>query len=101
MCMRCWERVKSDGPDLLSAHGTLKTIVEGETVPRATPKASFRFGQPFKDEPGLTWMVAGETGKVRVTAPGLYLIFGDLYNGSVTIEHQDHATNEVKVLEWD
>jgi predicted dehydrogenase len=94
-------RVKSDVPDLLSAHGTLKTTDEGVVVPGATLTASFRLGQPFKGEPGLTWMIAGETGEVRVTAPGPYLMSGDSYNGPVTIEHQDHATDEVKVLEWD
>jgi predicted dehydrogenase len=94
-------RMKSDVPDLLSAHGTLKTIDEGVVVPGATLTASFRLGVPFKGEPGLTWMIAGETGEVRVTAPGPYLMSGDSYNGPVTIEHHDHATNEVKVLEWD
>jgi predicted dehydrogenase len=92
--------VKSDVPDFLSAHGTLKTD-NGVTVPGATLSATFRLGQPFKGEPGLVWTIVGEKGELRVTAPGPYLMSGDSYNGPVTIEHYHHATDEVKELKWD
>jgi predicted dehydrogenase len=91
--------LKSDVPDLLSAHGTLTTDKD-VTVPGATLIATFRLGSPFKGEPGLIWTIAGEKGELRVTAPGPYLMSGDSYNGPVTIEHHDHATDEVKELRW-
>jgi predicted dehydrogenase len=92
--------VKSDVPDLITVHGTLATN-KGATVPGAKLTVSFRLGQPFKGEPGFSWHIAGETGELRVTAPGPYLMSGDSFNGPVTIEHHNHATDEVKDLGWD
>ncbi|KAI4948593.1 hypothetical protein J4E91_006019 [Alternaria rosae] len=92
--------VKSDVPDLISAHGRLSTD-KGITVPGATLTASFRLGQPFKGEPGFVWYIAGETGELRVTAPGPYLMSGDSYDGPITVEHYDYATDEVRELGWD
>jgi predicted dehydrogenase len=93
-------RTKSDVPDLLSAHGKLKTN-KGVVVPGATLTAYFRLGQPFKGEPGLVWSIAGEEGELRITAPGPYLMSGDSYDGLVIIEHHDHTSDEVKELAWD
>lgn len=91
--------VLSDVPDFLSVHGTLASN-NGITVPGASLVATFRLGPPFKGDPGLTWTIAGQTGELRVTAPGPYLMSGDSYNGPVNIEHHDYLTNQVKVLEW-
>ncbi|KAI4916219.1 hypothetical protein J4E85_010307 [Alternaria conjuncta] len=92
--------VKTDVPDLISAHGTLNTE-KGVTVPGATLTASFSLGQPFKGEPGFVWYIAGETGELRVTAPGPYLMSGDSYDGPISIQHHDYATDEVRDLGWD
>jgi predicted dehydrogenase len=92
--------VKSDVPDLITVHGTLATN-KGVTAPGATLMASFRLGQPFKGEPGFVWYIAGETGELRITALGPYLMSGDSFNGPITIEHHDHATDEMKDLGWD
>ncbi|KAI4615380.1 uncharacterized protein J4E87_009273 [Alternaria ethzedia] len=92
--------VKTDVPDLISVHGTLNTE-KGVTVPGATLAASFRLGQSFKGEPGFVWYIAGETGELRVTAPGPYLMSGDSYDGPISIQHHDYATDEVRDLGWD
>ncbi|KAF1838867.1 oxidoreductase family protein [Decorospora gaudefroyi] len=90
--------LKSNVPDLLSVHGTLEA---GVAVPGALLTATFRLGPPFKGDAGLTWTIAGEKGELRITAPGPYLMSGDSYNGPVTIEHHDHATDQVNSLAWD
>jgi predicted dehydrogenase len=91
--------IKSDVPDLISAHGTLRTD-KGVTVPGATLTASFRLGQAFKGEPGFVWYIAGEMGELRVTAPGPYLMSGDSFDGPIAIDHHDYGTDEVRDLGW-
>ncbi|KAI8808073.1 oxidoreductase family protein [Cladochytrium replicatum] len=93
------KHIKSDVPDYVSVHGTLHD--KGLTVPGALLTATFRLGQPFKDDHGFRWTMNGEKGELRITAPGPFLMSGDSYYGPVTIEHYDHASNEVKKLEWD
>jgi predicted dehydrogenase len=68
--------VKSDVPDLLSAHRTLKDN-KGVTVPGVTLIANFLLGPPFRGEAGLVWVIAGEKGELRITAPGRNLMSGD------------------------
>ena len=92
--------IKTDVPDLISVHGTLNTE-KGVAVPGATLAASFRLGQPFKGEPGFVWYIVGETGELRVTAPGPYLMSGDSYGGPISIQHHNYATDEVRDLGWD
>jgi hypothetical protein len=65
-------------------------------VPGATLLATFRLGPQLKDQPGLTWTINGEKGELRLSAPGPYLQAGLSFDGSITITHHDHATNEVK-----
>ncbi|OAL47584.1 hypothetical protein IQ07DRAFT_572328 [Pyrenochaeta sp. DS3sAY3a] len=92
--------ITSDVPDLLAVHGTLKEV--RDIVSKgATLTASFRLGTPFKGNPGLIWTIAGETGEIQVKAPGPYLMSGDSYNGPITIEHHDFASDEVQDLKWD
>ncbi|KAF2876429.1 oxidoreductase family protein [Massariosphaeria phaeospora] len=92
--------VKSDVPDLLVVHGTLK---KGTTdiVDNATLAVTFRCGQPFKGKPSLTWSINGSKGELLITTPGPYLMSGDSYNGPITIELHDHATDEVRDMGWD
>ncbi|KAJ4392626.1 hypothetical protein N0V91_011340 [Didymella pomorum] len=92
--------VKSDVPDYVSIHGTLKNN-KGVVVPGATLLAIFRVGPPFKEQPGLTWTINGEKGELRLSAPVPYLQAGYSFDGPVNIAHHDHATDEVKELGWD
>ncbi|KAF1361377.1 oxidoreductase family protein [Lizonia empirigonia] len=92
--------VKSDVPDFLSLHGSL----EGDTgvaVPGATLVTTFRVGPQFKDEPGLTWTINGETGELRLVAPGPYLQSGHSFDGPISIKHHDHATDTLTELAWE
>lgn len=94
------QTLTSDVPDLLIAHGTLKAN-KGVTVPGATLTTTFRLGPSFPNTPGFTWTINGETGELRVTAPGPFLFSGMSFDGPVAIEHHDHATDQVKDLGWD
>ncbi|KAF2996860.1 hypothetical protein E8E13_004356 [Curvularia kusanoi] len=76
--------VQSDVPDYVSVHGTLQN---NKGV--------------FKGEPGLVWTVSGENGELKLSAPGPYLMSGDSFDGPITIEHHDYASDEVIELGWD
>lgn len=91
--------IKTDVPDFVSAHGTLKPN-RGVTVPGATLTATFRVGPQFPGTPGFVWTINGETGELRVTASGPFLFSGFSFDAPVTIEHHDYATDEVKDLGW-
>lgn len=56
------ETVNSDVPDLLMLHGTLSSNVPLSFY--------FRRGEPFKNDPGLTWNIHGEAGEIKVQGPG-------------------------------
>lgn len=45
--------------------------------------------------------INGETGELRLSAPGPYLQAGYSFGGPINIAHRDHATDEVKELDWD
>jgi predicted dehydrogenase len=95
--------VKSDVPDFLAIHGALQggsIRGSGEVVQGATLAATFRYGQAFPNEPGLTWSIAGTKGELLIKAPGPYLM-SDSYNGPITIQVHDHESDEVKELGWD
>ncbi|KAF2241932.1 oxidoreductase family protein [Trematosphaeria pertusa] len=94
--------VKSDVPDLLALHGTLKKS-EGRirVVDGAVLSATFRLGPPFKGEPGFVWTINGEKGELLITAPGPYIFSGDSYNGPVSIKLHDHLTHQVRELGWE
>lgn len=92
--------VKSDVPDYISVQGTLKNN-KGVTIPGALLTVTFRLGQPFKNDPGFVWTINGEKGELRLTAPGLFLMSGDSYDGPVKIEFHDHKEDVLKELVWD
>ncbi|KAF2267507.1 oxidoreductase family protein [Lojkania enalia] len=91
--------VEPDVPDFLAIHGRLGKS-KANVVDGATLVATFRHGHPFKDMPGLTWTVNGERGELKVQAPGPYLM-SDSYDGPISIQLHDHATDEVREMGWD
>ena len=79
-----------------------------ETVPRVTPdhvllQGTFqsgalltfqlRPGKPFPGTPGMTWSIYGDTGEIRITAPGHFL---NLDYPETKIEIHDLATDKVE-----
>ncbi|KAF2035983.1 oxidoreductase family protein [Setomelanomma holmii] len=92
--------IKSDVPDFITVHGTLKP---GKTdiSAGALLSVTFRAGQALKGQPGFTWTINGSKGELVITAPGLYLMSGDSYDGPVKIYFHDHESDEMKELEWD
>ncbi|KAF2113094.1 oxidoreductase family protein [Lophiotrema nucula] len=92
--------VATDVPDFLTVHGTLRSG-KADIVPGALLSVTFRGGQPFKGQPGLTWSINGSKGELVITAPGPYLMSGDSYNGPVNIHLHDHSTDQVQNLKWD
>lgn len=94
--------VTSGVPDFLAIHGALQggnIRGSGDVVQGATLAATFRYGQAFPKQPGLTWSIAGTKGELLITAPGPYLQ-SDSYDGPITIQLHDHERDEVKELGW-
>ena len=87
--------IGTDVPDLFAMQGSLKSNYGvGE---RALLTYVFRHGTPFKGQPGLTLTINGEKGEILVTIGEKFLFLEDL----PSIYLHDHATDEVKEIEWD
>lgn len=84
------ETVKTDVPDLIMLHGTVTS-----DVPLS---ATFRRGQPFKDDPGLEWIIHGLAGEIKVQGPGPSLQAAD---ADITIRLHDFAKNETEEVKWE
>lgn len=84
------ETVKTDVPDLIMLHGTVSS-----GVPLS---ATFRWGQPFKDDPGLVWNIYGLAGEIKVQGPGPSLQVSD---ADFTIQLHDFAKNEIEEVKWE
>lgn len=84
------ETVDSDVPDLILLNGILPS-----NVPLSV---NFRRGQPFKDEPGVTWKIHGVSGEIRVQGPGPALQASD---ANVKIQVYDYAKDEVEEVKWE
>ncbi|MCJ1463633.1 hypothetical protein MMC07_002241 [Pseudocyphellaria aurata] len=84
------ETVKTDVPDLIMLHGTLSS-----GIPLS---ASFRSGQPFKDDPGLVWNINGLAGEIKVQGSGPALQARD---DDVKIWLHNFATDEVDEVKWE
>lgn len=91
--------VSSDVPDLLVAHGPLRSD-KAYITSGATLSATFRNGQPFKGDPAFTWTINGEEGEILLTSPSGPYIHSDSYHEPVTIKVHDHLTNQVETVEW-
>lgn len=90
--------VTSDVPDLMIANGILSdpTIAQNG----ATLNVRFRRGQPFKGEPGFTWHINCEKGEIRLISPTGSSLHANAYSVPVTLEVHDHATDEVRDIDW-
>lgn len=90
----------SDVPDLIIANG----ILSDSNIAQKSAILSVRFrrGQPFKGEPGFTWHINCEEGEIRLVSPTGSSLHADVYSTSapVTLEVHDHATDEVRNLDW-
>lgn len=83
--------VKSDVPDLISLHGSLKSS-------SATLSYLFRRGQPFPGTPALTWTINLEHGEIRLVSPsGLNLELGE----PATIHVHWYDSDEVEEVKWE
>lgn len=91
--------VRSDVPDFLTVHGTLK-CGKANIVSGALLSVTFRAGPALKGHPGFTWTINGSKGELVITAPGPYLMSGDSYNGPVQIHFHDHKSDEMKEIGW-
>lgn len=84
------ETVKSDVPDLIMLHGTVSL-----GVPLSV---SYRWGLPFKDEPGLEWNIYGLAGEIKVQGPGPSLQVSD---ANIAIRLYDYSKNEIEEVKWE
>lgn len=84
------EIVKTDVPDLILLHGTVSSGI--------TLSATFRMGQPFKDDPGLVWNINGLAGEIKVQGSGPAL---QAWDEDVKIWLHDFATDEVEEIKWE
>lgn len=82
--------IRSDVPDLISLHGTLKSS--------ATLSYLFRRGKPFPGTPALTWTINLEHGEIRFVSPsGLDMELGD----PVSIHVHWFDSDEVEEIKWE
>jgi predicted dehydrogenase len=87
-------------PDLVSIHGSLRASTgDIKVADGATLSQIFRAGPPFKSQPAVTWTINGTKGELMITVQGQYLHSHSV--DPITILHHDHATNEVKEVQWD
>jgi predicted dehydrogenase len=92
--------INTNVPDLLSIHGSLKPSSDKiKVASEATLMQAFRAGPPFKGRPAVTWSINGTKGELLITIEGHYLHSHTV--DPITIQHHDHATDEVRELEWD
>lgn len=90
--------VTSNVPDLIIANGTLSDSSIAQHG--ATLHVRFRRGQPFKGEPGFTWHISCERGEIRLVSPTGTSLHANAYSVPVTLEVHDHATDEVRNVDW-
>jgi hypothetical protein len=92
------ETITNRVPDLIF---TTARLAESPTAQRnASVLYRFRQGQPFPGEPALSWTINGEKGEIRVVAQDGTSLHATAYNGPVTIELHDFATDKVSKVEW-
>lgn len=91
--------VRSDIPDLITAHGELApgaaNIQEGATL-----SVVFRSGNPFKGELPFVWYIQGQNGELKITNPYGPVIQAATIPG-IKIELHDYATDEVTEIPWE
>jgi predicted dehydrogenase len=91
--------VRSDIPDLITAHGELapgaENIQEGATL-----SVVFRSGSPFKGESPFVWYIQGQNGELKITNPYGPVIQAATIPG-IKIELHDYATDEVTEIPWE
>ncbi|KAI9928365.1 hypothetical protein MW887_002403 [Aspergillus wentii] len=92
------ETIRSNVPDLLSLHGTLPE--SPYTALNATLTAYFNRGQPYPNDPSLTWTLNCEHGTIRLTAPAGIALQAHAYAEPVTISVYRFETGEVEDVQW-
>ena len=93
------KNVISDVPDLVSVHGTLQRsqhVTEGASL-----VVNFRSGPPFPGTLPLIWTIQGDKGTIRVTSERGPIALNADSSGPIPIEVHDHASGEVKIVEWE
>ena len=91
--------VVSDVPDLVSVHGTLQQsqyVAEGASL-----VINFRSGPPFPGTLPFVWTIVGKKGTIRVTSERGPVALNADSSRPIPIEIPDHASGEVKVVEWE
>ncbi|KZL70890.1 oxidoreductase family protein [Colletotrichum tofieldiae] len=89
--------VESNVPDL--AFVTASLIGTDFVQDGASLLMSFRRGQPFPDDPHLTWMILGETGEIKLTAEG-GTTPRTMASSPVRILWHEFATGQVQEVGW-
>ncbi|KAL2672157.1 hypothetical protein Neosp_012855 [[Neocosmospora] mangrovei] len=91
------ETVESDVPNLISVTALLRPsqyVGSGATV-----IITFQKGQPFPDDPCLTWTISGEKGELKFTGQG-GTTPRTMASGDVKIVLHDFLTGEISDIPW-
>ncbi|KAI1263201.1 NAD(P)-binding protein [Xylariaceae sp. FL1019] len=88
-----------DVPDLIIVDGSLNSSPTAHNG--ASLSVRYRRGQPFKDEPGLTWHINCERGEIRLTSPSGPSLQANSYDAPVAIDVHDFATDQVHSETWE
>ena len=86
------ETIEADTPDHIIYSGTLNNH------DNAPISIIFRGGPPFKNTPGFIWSILGETGEIRVEAPGCFL---NAWDAGARILVQHFETGQVQEVDWE
>ena len=62
--------------------------------------ATYRVAPPFPGTPPFSWILTGETGEIRLSAPKTSFVNFVDDNAAAPIAVHDFATGEVKAVEW-
>ncbi|KAI6782657.1 uncharacterized protein J7T54_003670 [Emericellopsis cladophorae] len=93
------DTVQTNVPDLILLNGTLSPsdfVNQGATV-----HVRFRSGNPFPGEPSLTWLFTGDKGEILIRAEKDSTLGQFAYDGPVTVQVRDFATNKVEEVAWE
>lgn len=86
------ETIDADTPDHIVYNGTL------HNHDSAPITILFRCGPPFEGTPGFIWSILGETGEIRVEAPGPAL---QAWDAGARILVQNFETGQVQEVDWE
>ena len=73
-------------------------MLQGALRSGAPLSVIFRQGPPFKDDPGLTWLIHGEKGEIKLTSAAAAM---QASNHERQIAIHDFGRDDVEVIQWD